>query len=541
MNDGLCVLALAAYSPGTELSSSRLQTVSTQGAMKIATSRCIVHLWLALWVIPSNLTQAQHEHLLPEEDGYYLDSLVTDQYLPASGPETLQCPSDNVIRTRSKCKLNGEWMDCFKQHCCENYTYIGGRRCILQRLHSGILKCFVCSRCLPKGVEPCTLGLCEQRCAVYLQRVICTCYHGYKFNPNNQKKGIAPLCEDVDECSSQSHDCQQTCINTPGSYLCDCKRGFSLHADNRTCWRESPLPEEEQDPLTQAATRDRCWSSCDTVNKLHDRINSLHEKVLALSTAVRLSSFASGPPGQPGRPGPAGPPGPRGFPGKCNRDNIVERRGGIVQPILQLCILDNTTQLLYILDNVVLVSIGPEGTPGETKGSSDLTSNLLDSYVTAEDIPGQKFCSCKRGPLGPTGPPGREGPKGDQGERGGRGPKGNPGSFDFLLLLLSDIRHDIKHLQRKIFGGEQEPPPFDLQVALKQQLSRERRRQDRLLQGHVTPWLERGGGGTKVEYSRDSGETETRPLEGQGDPGSHYSSEDYDEDWPSSGEMEEYP
>ncbi|CAG2069286.1 unnamed protein product [Timema podura] len=157
---------------------------------------CIVHLWLALSLVPSNLTQAQHEHLLPEEDGYYLDSLVTDQYLPASGPETLQCPSDNVIRTRSKCKLNGEWVDCYKQHCCENYTYIGGR-------------------CLPKGVEPCTLGLCEQRCAVYLQRVICTCYHGYKFNPDNQKKGVAPLCEDGDECSSESHDCQQTCINTP--------------------------------------------------------------------------------------------------------------------------------------------------------------------------------------------------------------------------------------------------------------------------------------------------------------------------------------
>ncbi|CAG2069478.1 unnamed protein product, partial [Timema podura] len=140
-------------------------------------------------------------------------------------------------------------------------------------------------------------------------------------------------CSDVDECSSESHDCQQTCINTPGSYLCDCKKGFSLQADNRTCWRETPLPEVEQDPLTQAATRDRCYASCDTVNKLHDRINSLHEKVLALSTAVRLSSFASGPPGQPGRPGPAGPPGPRGFPGKCNRDNIVERRSGLVQTV----------------------------------------------------------------------------------------------------------------------------------------------------------------------------------------------------------------
>lgn len=35
-----------------------------------------------------------------------------------------------------------------------------------------------------------------------------------------------------------------------------------------------------------------------------------------MSTAIRLSSFASGPPGPAGPPGPPGPPGPRGFPGK---------------------------------------------------------------------------------------------------------------------------------------------------------------------------------------------------------------------------------
>lgn len=34
-----------------------------------------------------------------------------------------------------------------------------------------------------------------------------------------------------------------------------------------------------------------------------------------LSTAIRLSSYASGPPGPMGPPGTPGPPGPRGFPG----------------------------------------------------------------------------------------------------------------------------------------------------------------------------------------------------------------------------------
>jgi hypothetical protein len=54
---------------------------------------------------------------------------------------------------------------------------------------------------------------------------------------------------------------------------------------------------------------------------------------------------------------------------------------------------------------------------------------------------------------GPPGPPGKEGQKGSQGEQGPRGAKGKPGSFDFLLLLMTDIRHSIRHLQDKVFGG----------------------------------------------------------------------------------------
>lgn len=52
---------------------------------------------------------------------------------------------------------------------------------------------------------------------------------------------------------------------------------------------------------------------------------------------------------------------------------------------------------------------------------------------------------------GPVGPPGETGDKGDRGERGSRGPRGPAGSFDFLLLLLADVRHDIVLLQEKVF------------------------------------------------------------------------------------------
>ena len=36
---------------------------------------------------------------------------------------------------------------------------------------------------------------------------------------------------DIDECEGGSHDCSQICVNTPGSYYCNCQRGFQLVSD----------------------------------------------------------------------------------------------------------------------------------------------------------------------------------------------------------------------------------------------------------------------------------------------------------------------
>ena len=41
---------------------------------------------------------------------------------------------------------------------------------------------------------------------------------------------------DVDECSYEDKGgCQYFCINTVGSYQCDCPMGFILSDDERTC------------------------------------------------------------------------------------------------------------------------------------------------------------------------------------------------------------------------------------------------------------------------------------------------------------------
>ncbi|KAK2144482.1 hypothetical protein LSH36_752g02022 [Paralvinella palmiformis] len=54
-----------------------------------------------------------------------------------------------------------------------------------------------------------------------------------------------PLFQDVDECAGARHGCQQKCVNTFGSYQCQCEEGYLLDKDGRTCTvkiNEVPLP-----------------------------------------------------------------------------------------------------------------------------------------------------------------------------------------------------------------------------------------------------------------------------------------------------------
>ncbi|KAI0223786.1 hypothetical protein LSAT2_025084 [Lamellibrachia satsuma] len=58
------------------------------------------------------------------------------------------------------------------------------------------------------------------------------CCEGYEENANS-------ICvesgADVDECQTTTHGCSQTCVNTVGSYRCECEPGYQLHTDGRTC------------------------------------------------------------------------------------------------------------------------------------------------------------------------------------------------------------------------------------------------------------------------------------------------------------------
>ncbi|KAL3830311.1 hypothetical protein ACJIZ3_019113 [Penstemon smallii] len=51
----------------------------------------------------------------------------------------------------------------------------------------------------------------------------CRCKEGYQGNPY-----LEDGCKDIDECSDPTrHDCEQICVNTPGSFKCDCRKGYT--------------------------------------------------------------------------------------------------------------------------------------------------------------------------------------------------------------------------------------------------------------------------------------------------------------------------
>ncbi len=49
--------------------------------------------------------------------------------------------------------------------------------------------------------------------------------------------------------------------------------------------------------------------------------------------------------------------------------------------------------------------------------------------------------------MGPPGSSGSSGPRGPPGRPGEKGGQGEPGSFEFLMMMMADVRHDIEALK----------------------------------------------------------------------------------------------
>ena len=45
----------------------------------------------------------------------------------------------------------------------------------------------------------------------------------------------------VDHCAQQDHGCEQLCLNTEESFVCQCSEGFLINDDLKTCSSEFPF------------------------------------------------------------------------------------------------------------------------------------------------------------------------------------------------------------------------------------------------------------------------------------------------------------
>ncbi|PWA29013.1 hypothetical protein CCH79_00006190 [Gambusia affinis] len=333
----------------------------------------------------------------------------------------MECPDNKILTVEYPCvRAEGKNGTCFRsmytkpsqQHikssdstrkCCDGFRFVMGQ-------------------CIPESVDVCAVSPCEQQCTDNFGRVVCTCYPGYRFDRERHRTHKSPYCMDINECEVSGKSlCDHECVNTVGSFLCRCRTGYILAPDQRSCILVHNLSSSgKSDTLMSAGS---CSFTCQDFMNMKSSLFQLklrlgntqsHNQVSGLANnsnkPIRAGKSTDSP-CLPGLPGPPGAPGLPGHPGDPGSNGDPGERG----------------------------PPGPRGPRGD-----------MGPMGPEPDL--RHIKRGRRGPMGPPGAPGRDGLKGDRGAPGPSGPPGPPGSFDFLLLVMADIRNDIIELQEKVFG-----------------------------------------------------------------------------------------
>nr|XP_004654129.1 epidermal growth factor-like protein 7 isoform X2 [Jaculus jaculus] len=93
---------------------------------------------------------------------------------------------------------------------------------------------------------------------------------------------------DVDECNTGEASCPQHCVNTAGSYWCQCWEGHSLSEDGTLC-----LPKEDSSQVAPNPTTGMDSPVREEVHRLRSRVDVLEQKLqLVLAPLHSLASRA---------------------------------------------------------------------------------------------------------------------------------------------------------------------------------------------------------------------------------------------------------
>ncbi|XP_042174911.1 sushi, von Willebrand factor type A, EGF and pentraxin domain-containing protein 1 [Oncorhynchus tshawytscha] len=116
-------------------------------------------------------------------------------------------------------------------------------------------------------VTPCALnnGGCSQLCSVNQEQAQCHCRPGFILLEDHR------TCRDVDECveGQQQQRCQQTCVNTFGSFRCSCPYGHILAGDGRACVAQCPAGYRKQ-PSTPIPGGNLSRKECVDINECEE-------------------------------------------------------------------------------------------------------------------------------------------------------------------------------------------------------------------------------------------------------------------------------
>uniref|UniRef100_A0A6P8IYU7 Sushi, von Willebrand factor type A, EGF and pentraxin domain-containing protein 1-like n=1 Tax=Actinia tenebrosa TaxID=6105 RepID=A0A6P8IYU7_ACTTE len=137
-------------------------------------------------------------------------------------------PADNVNECSSNPCLNGGV-------CINRYS---SYMCLCKQGFTG----HRCDKAIPCGtLESPIYGVMHSSGSTHGSTATFTCRAGYSIKgtgtrscQSGQWTGTQPTCEDIDECLTGGHGCNQVCINTPGSYTCACAPGYQ-HTSATQC------------------------------------------------------------------------------------------------------------------------------------------------------------------------------------------------------------------------------------------------------------------------------------------------------------------
>ncbi|KAJ2949410.1 hypothetical protein O0L34_g15325 [Tuta absoluta] len=265
---------------------------------------------------------------------------------------------------------------------------------------------------------------------------------------------IAGRCipKSVDPCSLQL--CEQACEVKDDKVWCTCHPGFRFHDDNYRRKTQPYCVDEDECAVMNGGCEQRCVND-----------PGGHHCECSLPYTIASDRRRCQPPIPINMPEPL--PLVRAASrcyAPCDTVSWLSRKVKQLGDQLQTA----QTALKKLMENPILKGEGDRFAEGT------YTYRVLDATAPLEG----GYCRCERGPRGPAGPPGMEGPKGDTGARGPRGQRGPKGSLEVMMLLIADIKHDIRNLEAKVYNHGEVPERFNMQKAWRQHRKQEKLEQE---------------------------------------------------------------